>query len=48
MASIPTYVINLREREDRLEHIYNQFSNRPEFNLTIVEAIKKKIGALDL
>lgn len=35
---IPTYVINLRERTDRYEHITNEFKGRSEFDLTIVEA----------
>lgn len=35
---IPTYVINLRERTDRYEHITNEFKGRSEFDLTIIEA----------
>ncbi|GGC36248.1 glycosyl transferase [Parapedobacter defluvii] len=36
--SIPMYVINLPEREDRRKHIREQFNGRGEFALTIVEA----------
>jgi hypothetical protein len=45
---IPTYVINLKERADRLEHVKRQFQGRKEFELHIVEAIKHKIGAIGL
>lgn len=46
--SIPTYVINLPERTERLEHINKQFENRPEFDVTVVAAYKHKIGAYGL
>lgn len=46
--SIPTYIINLPERTERLNHIKNQFVNKKEFDLTIVEAHKHEIGALGL
>ncbi|SIR61671.1 Glycosyltransferase family 25 (LPS biosynthesis protein) [Mucilaginibacter lappiensis] len=45
---IPTYVINLPERTDRLEHIKKQFKGKPEFNVTIVEACNHKIGSVGL
>lgn len=45
---IPTYIINLPERTERLEHIRNQFVGRKEFDITIVEACKHKIGAYGL
>lgn len=45
---IPVFIINLKERTDRLFHIRNEFCNRPEFNLTIVSAYKHQIGAVGL
>ncbi|HTN08417.1 hypothetical protein [Agriterribacter sp.] len=46
--SIPTYIINLPERTERLEHIKKEFAGRKEFDLTIVEACRHKIGAVGL
>lgn len=45
---IPTYVINLRDRPDRLAHIKNVFHGRNEFEVNIFPAIKDKIGAVGL
>lgn len=45
---IPTYVIHLPERIDRFEHIKKQFAERPEFDLTIVEACRHSVGAVGL
>ena len=45
---LPTYIINLPERTDRLEHIQQQFLDKPEFDVTIVEACRHKIGAVGL
>lgn len=47
-AFIPTYVINLPERTDRLKHIRKQFDGRPEFDLHIIEASRHEIGAIGL
>lgn len=46
--TIPTYVINLPERKDRLAHIQHEFKDRPEFNLNIVEACRHECGAVGL
>ncbi|SEW52327.1 glycosyltransferase family 25 protein [Chitinophaga arvensicola] len=46
--TIPTYVINLPERVERLQHIKSQFAEKPEFDVTIVEACKHEIGAYGL
>lgn len=46
--TIPTYVINLPERHERLEHIKGQFKDRKEFDVTIVNACKHEIGAYGL
>ncbi len=46
--TIPTYVINLRERKERRLHIQRQFSKKKEFSVTIVDAIKHEIGAVGL
>lgn len=46
--AIPTYVINLPERVERLAHIKRQFEGRMEFDMSIVEACKHKVGAVGL
>lgn len=46
--SIPTYVINLKSRQDRLKHIQSEFKNKSEFDITIIEAIQHEIGAVGL
>jgi len=46
--SIPTYIINLPERTDRYLHIVNQFKDKSEFDLKIIEAHKHSIGAVGL
>jgi hypothetical protein len=46
--TIPTYIINLKERTDRYEHTIREFQDKPEFDLHIVEAIKNTNGALGL
>jgi len=45
---IPTYIINLPERDDRRSHIIKQFKDRSEFELKIIEAHKHSIGAIGL
>lgn len=45
---IPTYVINLPERTDRLAHIRSQFEGREEFDVHMVEACRHSIGAVGL
>ncbi len=46
--SISTFIINLKERTERLEYVLNQFEGKPEFDLNIVEACEHKIGAVGL
>jgi len=36
---LPVYLINLKERADRLAHSLRQFENKAEFDLHIIEAI---------
>lgn len=45
---IPTYIINLKERTDRLKHIDQQFKDKPEFSINIIEAVKHRVGAIGL
>lgn len=45
---IPTYVINLKKREDRRAHILKQFEGRKEFSINIVEAVEHPRGAIGL
>ncbi|WP_423737526.1 hypothetical protein [Chitinophaga caseinilytica] len=46
--SIPTFVINLPERTERLAHIRRQFQGRMEFELNIVDACFHEVGAVGL
>ena len=46
--TIPTYIINLPERTERLVHIKQQFENKSEFDVIIVEACKHEIDAVGL
>lgn len=45
---IPVYAINLKSRPDRLCNLKEQFTNRPEFAVTYIEAVKDNNGALGL
>ena len=40
--------INLESRTERKNHIEIEFSDRHEFNLRIVQAIKHEVGAIGL
>ena len=46
--SIPTYIINLKIRPDRREHILQEFEGRDEFNATIIDAHRHEIGSIGL
>lgn len=48
LEPIRTYVINLAKRPDRRKDIINEFSNRSEFKISIVDAIEDPFGALGL
>lgn len=45
---IPTFVINLKKRTDRKPHILQQFSQKEEFNVQIIEACEHQNGAIGL
>jgi len=45
---IRTYVINLKKRTDRLSSVLSEFADKPEFKLTIVDAVEHEIGAIGL
>jgi len=45
---ISTYLVNLKSRPDRLAHVKAEFKNKPEFDITVVEAIKHEVGAVGL
>jgi len=45
---IPTYIINLPERTERRAHILNEFKDKSEFGLNIIDAYKHEIGAVGL
>lgn len=46
--TIPTYIINLKSRPDRLKHILSQFVAKPEFDTHVIEACTHEIGAVGL
>lgn len=46
--TIPTYIINLPEKQERLKHIQEQFIDKPEFEVTIIQACKDRIGSFGL
>ena len=48
MNQLKTFIINLKERKDRRESVLKEFSNRKEFAIQIVEAIKHNVGAVGL
>ncbi|MFC0513361.1 hypothetical protein ACFFGT_04090 [Mucilaginibacter angelicae] len=45
---IPTFIINLKIRSDRFEHIKQEFEGRSEFEINIVEAYPHKFGNIGL
>lgn len=45
---IPVYAINMKEREDRREHIINEFKGKPEFKLHLMEACIHRKGTIGL
>ncbi len=45
---IPVYAFNLKSRPDRLTHLQQQFKNKPEFKVCIVEAVEHEVGAVGL
>jgi hypothetical protein len=45
---VPVYVVNLKSRTDRKAHIMQQFRDRPEFDLHLVEAFQHTCGAKGL
>lgn len=45
---LPVYVINMKEREERKQHIVKEFEHKDEFELNIVEASVHPIGAVGL
>lgn len=47
-AYVPAYIINLKERTDRLAHIQKQFSDKPEFKVSLFEACRDSNGAVGL
>lgn len=45
---IPTYVINLKNRPERLKYVLSQFEGKAEFDIHVVEACRHDIGAVGL
>ncbi|MBZ4187682.1 hypothetical protein [Niabella beijingensis] len=45
---LPVYVINLPERMERRKHIMKQFEGRSEFDVRLIDAMKRPVGALGL
>lgn len=48
VLAVPTYVINLKESTARLNHIKYQFSDKPEFNITIIKPVEHTSAAVSL
>jgi GR25 family glycosyltransferase involved in LPS biosynthesis len=48
MKSIPTYIINLKNRKDRKLHVLKEFKDKKEFSVDIVDACEHEIGAIGL
>lgn len=46
--AIPTYVINLKDRPERLKYVLSQFEGKTEFDIHVVEACRHEIGAVGL
>lgn len=46
--AIPTYVINLKDRPERLKYVLSQFEGKAEFDIHVVEACRHEIGAVGL
>ncbi|MDP3665748.1 MAG: hypothetical protein Q8R50_03640 [Sediminibacterium sp.] len=46
--TIPTYIINLPEQAENRAHIEAQFAGRDEFEVSLVDACKHQVGAVDL
>lgn len=47
-VSIPTFIINLKRRDDRRKYIEEEFARKPEFSINIVEAIEHGTPAIGL
>lgn len=45
---IPTYIINLPKRTDRLTHVLSQFEGKAEFDIHVIEAVEHPTGAVGL
>lgn len=45
---IPVYVINMKNRPERKEHIMREFEGRKEFNVNIIEACTHEKGTIGL
>lgn len=45
---IPTYIINLKNRQDRLISVLEQFRNKKEFDVNVIEACENSRGNVGL
>ncbi|MDR6784087.1 hypothetical protein ABIE26_002524 [Pedobacter africanus] len=45
---LPTYIINLKKRTERLTHVLNEFKDKEEFKITVIEAVEDSVGAAGL
>lgn len=46
--TLPVYIISLPERKDRRKSIQEEFSDKPEFDVHLTDAVKHRIGAVGL
>ncbi|AQX04882.1 hypothetical protein BAX97_17440 [Elizabethkingia meningoseptica] len=48
ITHFPIYIINLEERKDRLNHILNEFKDKEEFIIELIQSEKNKKGNVGL
>jgi len=48
LLPVSAFIINLKSRTDRKKHIINEFEDRDEFKINIVEACEHENGAIGL
>lgn len=45
---LPTYIINLKQRKDRLENVLREFEGKLEFDINVIQACQDPNGAVGL
>ncbi len=47
-ATVPAFIINLKKRADRREHVLAQFADKPEFDIHLMEPVQHPIATKSL